>query len=241
MAMLLWLGLANAVCAALLALLALLVGRYCRRPAVLHSLWLLVLCKLVTPPLWPVTVYNVEETVIPVAAPSTEPANPSDYAPALPVPLVWVAKQQRPALSTRNVQQANIFKARAITPPAQPITYYRPTNTISVSPDKPPTAAAEPDAGVKSSGLDSLVPLLSLAWFLGVVVWFVWAAVRIGRFQHLLRHARRAGSDIQVQTDQLAVQMGLRCSPEIWLLPGALPPLVWGALGRARIYFPAKL
>ncbi|HZY87178.1 MAG TPA: hypothetical protein VFE78_20245, partial [Gemmataceae bacterium] len=44
-------GLTNALAAGLLALLALAAGRYGRRPALVHSLWLLVLLKLVTPPL----------------------------------------------------------------------------------------------------------------------------------------------------------------------------------------------
>src|SRR5262245_35132414 len=46
------LGLANAVCAALLAALAWTVGRCVRRPALTHVLWLLVVVKLVTPPLF---------------------------------------------------------------------------------------------------------------------------------------------------------------------------------------------
>src|SRR5262245_11013361 len=60
---LLEIGLANAVCAGLLALLALAAGRVCRRPAILHGLWLLVLVKLVTPPLFslPVRVLPAEE------------------------------------------------------------------------------------------------------------------------------------------------------------------------------------
>src|SRR5262249_24754367 len=44
-------GLANALLAGSLALLALVVGRVSRRPALVHSLWVLVLLKLVTPPL----------------------------------------------------------------------------------------------------------------------------------------------------------------------------------------------
>ena len=50
MAALLQYGLANAAAAGLLAIVALAAGRYCRRPAVLHGLWLLVILKLVTPP-----------------------------------------------------------------------------------------------------------------------------------------------------------------------------------------------
>src|SRR6266699_7047172 len=47
---------ANLAVAALLAVLATLAGRFCRRPALVHSLWLLVLLKLVTPPLLPLEV-----------------------------------------------------------------------------------------------------------------------------------------------------------------------------------------
>jgi len=59
-------GLSNALAATLLALVALAVGSIYRRPALVHGLWLLVLLKLVTPPL----------VRIPVAwdAPSESPA-----------------------------------------------------------------------------------------------------------------------------------------------------------------------
>src|SRR5437868_5333583 len=44
-------GLANAAAATVLALVAAAVGRVARRPALAHALWLLVLLKLLTPPL----------------------------------------------------------------------------------------------------------------------------------------------------------------------------------------------
>src|SRR6266851_4295074 len=46
-------ALSNALAASLLALLAFAVSRW-RRPALAHILWLLVLVKLVTPPLVPI-------------------------------------------------------------------------------------------------------------------------------------------------------------------------------------------
>jgi beta-lactamase regulating signal transducer with metallopeptidase domain/TolA-binding protein len=45
---------ANALTATLLALPVALAARVCRRPALAHALWLLVLLKLITPPLFPV-------------------------------------------------------------------------------------------------------------------------------------------------------------------------------------------
>ena len=50
-------GLSNAVSATVLALVVACLGRVLgRRPAVLHCLWLLVLLKLVTPPLYEVSI-----------------------------------------------------------------------------------------------------------------------------------------------------------------------------------------
>ena len=50
-------GLSNAVSATLLAVLVACLGRVlARRPAILHCLWLLVLLKLVTPPLYQVPI-----------------------------------------------------------------------------------------------------------------------------------------------------------------------------------------
>lgn len=53
MSPLLSLVLANAAGALVLAVPAYLVGRWGRRPALAHGLWVLVLLKLVTPPLFP--------------------------------------------------------------------------------------------------------------------------------------------------------------------------------------------
>src|ERR1700732_3715872 len=51
MPVLLEIGLTNAVLAALLALVVFGLTRICRRAPVVHALWLLVLIKLITPPL----------------------------------------------------------------------------------------------------------------------------------------------------------------------------------------------
>jgi beta-lactamase regulating signal transducer with metallopeptidase domain len=52
---LLEIGSSNAAVAGLMAIVVALVGLVCRRPALLHALWLLVLLKLITPPLFQVS------------------------------------------------------------------------------------------------------------------------------------------------------------------------------------------
>ena len=70
--------LANLAVAAALAGVALAAGRWANRPALAHALWLLVLVKLLTPPLVTIPVRclpaRAEPTVVvPVAAPPVSP------------------------------------------------------------------------------------------------------------------------------------------------------------------------
>ena len=74
----------NAAAAAVLAVFAFAAGMVCRRPAVRHGLWLLVLLKLLTPPLlrvpvpWPAPAEPAAApAVVPEPAPPAAPARPA--------------------------------------------------------------------------------------------------------------------------------------------------------------------
>src|SRR6516164_9520251 len=79
-------GLSNALVAGMLVLVIGIFGRVWRRPTLLHSLWLVVLLKLITPPLWPVPVTwpalwlstntEINKAVVPVEEPrASDPVN----------------------------------------------------------------------------------------------------------------------------------------------------------------------
>lgn len=74
-------GLSNALAALLLAIVAVVVGLVCRQPALVHALWLLVLLKLVTPPLVPVAVPWPK----PVEVPAIEEEKSDELTPKLGV------------------------------------------------------------------------------------------------------------------------------------------------------------
>ncbi len=237
MSTLLTFGLANAVSAALLAALALLAGRFCRRPAVLHSLWLLVLLKLVTPPLWPITVANLPQVqTASIEGPTTRI---EVEAPRKPVVILGTNRfDARPQREQRDVS------SMALRAGIEPSRVGHNAAGSTTPPGEPAALAAEysyHDVAPQPQELDSFLPFLGLAWLTGAAIWLIWAGLRVGRFRYLLRYARPAGDDIQEQSRHLAARMGLRRSPEIFLIPGALPPLVWAALGHVRIYLPAKL
>jgi hypothetical protein len=75
----------------------------------------------------------------------------------------------------------------------------------------------------------------------GALLWLVWAGWHVRRFRRLLRFATLAPASLQEEAQALARRLGLRRCPAVWLLPGAVSPMVW-ALGRSpRILFPAGL
>src|SRR5438270_1630815 len=85
------LGLTNAVLATVLAIIAAVVGRLCRRPALTHSLWLLVFLKLLTPAFVPVPLPHLhwaepaaaDAEATPTALRASEAAAPTDLSASL--------------------------------------------------------------------------------------------------------------------------------------------------------------
>jgi beta-lactamase regulating signal transducer with metallopeptidase domain len=188
-------GAANAACAAVLALAALAAGRWSRRPALAHSLWLLVLLKLVTPPLFPLS----------LAWLPAEPAAPPPPAPERYVVLV-LNDGERATTATAPTTDAPAPEA----PPARSLPAWLPEALVAV-------------------------------WLGGAAVWFARAGRHVWRFHSLLRHGTSAPEEMQQRARALAARLGLRRCPEVVFLPGPLPPMVWAALGRPRVYLPRDL
>lgn len=193
-------GLRNAAMATVLALVVAVVTRIVRRPALAHALWLLVLLRLVMPPIW-----------------------------TLPLDLDGLGRSRLPD-GTANVPD--------------PVQAFEPDWEEA---EALPPLVAEPIRAQPSRGADE-VPrsrrdlLLSLACLalIGTVAWFAGTTVAVRRFHRLLRFARPAPAVLQREVSELAGRLGLTDSPGLWLIPGAVSPMLW-AVGRARLLFPAEL
>ena len=83
--------LSNALAATVLAVLVAILGRACRRPAFIHGLWLVVMLKLVTPPVVPVSLPGGMK-VIAIAWPASGPAKPQEQLAVLTMTGIDVAK-----------------------------------------------------------------------------------------------------------------------------------------------------
>jgi beta-lactamase regulating signal transducer with metallopeptidase domain len=101
-------GLGNALIALIMAPAVAVIGWVCRRPAVTHGLWLLVLLKLLTPPIWPVPVPwptpapsadAVSPVVLSRVIPSEPRGGPSEPAAEAPVAPMASAASVAPTFS----------------------------------------------------------------------------------------------------------------------------------------------
>ena len=96
----------NTFSAALLASIALVVGKVVRRPALMHTLWLLVLLKLVTPPVWSVP---VKFGAAPHRAAPTVATDHPLLEPSIPTPSHFVSMpKSRPRFEPRTAALRSI-------------------------------------------------------------------------------------------------------------------------------------
>jgi beta-lactamase regulating signal transducer with metallopeptidase domain len=225
MAILLDIGIRNALMALLLALFAVVVSRCCRRPALTHALWLLVLLKLVTPPLLSVP--------LPWPSLALGPTPSAEVPPASPEAVVEAANPPSHALQDELAAEA-------------------PGGIWMVTPEdaneaiEPEAAPAGVPAAATRSAAETHEPfpwlmLLALTWATGTVVCLCSAARQIVRFHRLLRLARPATPALKAQVRQWAAELGITRCPHVWLLPGRISPLIWGLTGRVHLILPKEL
>jgi len=249
--MLLEIGLANALVATGLALFVFCVSRFCKKPAVIHGLWLLVLVKLVTPPLVPLRLPWTYKT-----APSLAQQPPARVQARQPL---VVASRTTPE-ATASAQEANAqpkdeleatfgkflldkqpgADGTDISDSARALQGNRRPENVGA---EVPLAGELPVSGQQSTKINLEPWLMRAAWLWlgGTVCWFALAVVRIRRFHRLLRFAQSAPEILQEEADALARKLGLNSPPQLWLMPGSIAPLVWATGGRARLYFPGNL
>jgi bla regulator protein blaR1 len=215
-------GLSNAVSATLLALLVACLGRVlARRPAVLHCLWLLVLVKLVTPPLYELPV------------PWPEPLNRT-REPAAGPRVVYIEPIEEPGQIGAVVSEAKISRELAVD--ERQVTLDNNLMALSGLLREAPTLI-NPAAWSSNDWMK----LASAIWIGGAVTTLLVSIRRIRRFQRLLRAAHPVGEDTQDWVDELAANLGLLRSPTVWWVGGKLSPLVWSLGWRPRLIIPVDL
>jgi beta-lactamase regulating signal transducer with metallopeptidase domain len=214
-------GLSNALVATALALAAWLVTRVVRRADVVFFIWLIVLVKLVSPPLVSI---------------------PWEVAPTRESFAVKGAEDDGAAMTSIGERTDHV----ATPVPGREFAMIAGDATREATMAPSPPSLVKPTTGGwrlhdLSDSVAQLVPLVGCIWLTGSVCWFALAAIRIVRFGRLLRRAEPAPTGWQAEAESLAHRMGLRRVVRVRLLTRQIPPLVWSLTGNATLLLPAEL
>lgn len=211
MSFLLTAAFSNAVLVSLLAGVVLIVDRLARRPALAHRLWIVLLLKLITPPLW----------FVPLALPSF--ARPRPVAPLADQPHtearaapLSAAAPQRPAMAPARER----LGSRPLDVPARAVLF---AQAVTVQ---------------ASLGWSSVVTALWLASAALLATWFL---VLFWRTRRDLRALPPAPADVMKLACDLTRRFGLKRCPEVSLVPGPISPALWALGRRPRLLVPQQL
>jgi beta-lactamase regulating signal transducer with metallopeptidase domain len=221
-----------------MALAVAILHRFWRRPAVIHSLWIVVLLKLITPPLVAIPVPQFASSW---PGPVHSETNPAAIE-AEQIPPKLVASSSRQPVSESAASALAVFDSES---PDMRNEKAKEAPTSSLSDIAPfPTgespAELQPEVVAGTAALPWTMWLV-IVWLIGSVSWLLLVACRVYRFRALIPLASVASAELRAQVRGLAERLGLRSAPEVALIPGRLPPLVWALGARPRLFVPITL
>ena len=211
------LGLTNAIVATVLAIVVWCVTRVWRQPPLVQLLWVLVLVKLVTPPL----------VAIPLRIES-QPAHASEPTTTL-VPTELPEIEPSTAIAT--VNKAPHAETSASAPIAVPGPVLEPIRATSVNKPAPIERGRYTDASREPLNWISL-PLT--VWITGSAIWLLIAVARLARFHRALGATVPCSDDVCRWADEAAAKLGVSNRFRLRMTDARLSPLVW-PIGRPTI------
>ncbi len=201
----------NALLVALAAPLVWAVSRPLRRPALTHALWLILLIKLVAPPLY----------------------RPAISLPQGPVDQTSTAIAMRLTEEPVDGQRAPAdFKPLYVTDTIQSLATHDAVGELRQIP-------RHPDHSVRT--FEEFIPAMQIVWIAGSTICLLIALARIVRFSRGLRHAHPAPPELQSRVAQLSRRLGLSSAPTVHFVPGSLCPMLWAVGRSPRLLIPTVL
>ena len=236
-----WL-ISNAITATILALIALAVSKaWPRRPALAHACWLLVLVKLLTPPIY----------VFPLTLPASvqvAQTKPKEVEPNIPLPSTSVPShdlQAEQELWTQFVlENPSVLESQTLPDPlpdAANVPSELASTTVPPSQPAPIISWTLWLCDLWQTWGDYGVLALQVLALLGTGYLILLTLGRVFRFERLLRLAQPAGLELQETTRQMGSALGLKQSPSVLIVPGKVGPLLWHRWTEPVIVLPSGL
>lgn len=226
----------NAITVIPLAAAAWMAGRFLKHPPLTHALWVLVLAKLITPPLFQLP-YSIESL-------ASRPAAAVDDA-TLPMAAAT------PAVATRSADVSTPSRtgAGAIQAPSRSNSAVRSTAPAVASPARSSSTSEslarwgrrQVSNAAAAVAHPTVRGAILFVWLAGSLAWFGRHSCRALRFARCLRRVGIDDPELQAEVDAVARQMGLAHSPRVLLIDATLSPMLWGFGRRAKMLAPTGL
>ena len=221
---LLQIGLSNAVVCGLMTVLLVPIVRRSKRPALTHALCVLLLLKLLTPPL-----FNV-----PVILPS----------PSAPTAREKVMVVEADSLSTPSALPASSAR-QGVQSPDDEVAFESPPGPTFVSGIAPPGLAPQASNRLSTRILKIAAnhwpSWLLAAWIASAVALGAMTLARIIRLALAVRWETVAGPDIGRDIEVLSKRLGIRRVPRVRFIVGSPPPMLLALLCRPELVIPIRL
>src|SRR5262245_64555110 len=205
-------GLTNALLAVLLAGVAYGIGRWARRPALTHVLWVLVLIKLLTPPVFEVPIgWRIDPAVFGEAQVAVAPRAMAPIVPsAVATPVAVNVGPAAPAPMPLPAARLPVPVAAAATVPL-------------------PAATTVSALTIIANHLPSPATCLRMAvmiWIAGSIWMALLFAVRTWRFRKYLRLAARPDAELNDRLAELARKARLNSWPNVLAVESTISPML---------------
>ncbi|HIG26456.1 MAG TPA: M56 family metallopeptidase [Verrucomicrobiales bacterium] len=221
----------NTLTATLLAVLVWGITRFIKKPEISYSLWILVMLKLIAPPLWE---FQLRDSNFPllgsVHITVPEPIeSESFHASDLP-------ERRTGTMAGTTVMPKELFSIESV----------KETGNAVIA-DATATSLVPIGVGSKMSFMDAAsvpfpwIGIVIGVWICGSIIWYILAANRLLKFGRLLQDSNPVEEAQQQQVEALAERFGFKRTPRLVLTDGRISPLLWPSRSGPLIVMPRIL
>lgn len=223
--------LANGVFATVLALVVCCASRWIKHPAVLHLLWVLVLLRLMMPPIMILDMSEARGWIARIANSSSEQQATLRES---------IGRWELVAAVTTAVHNSSLVPTTGFPP--------RSRSLAVGEQNAPPSSLLASSRRVLQQTLlhfsrayESALCIVFTIWSVGTMAFLILQTRRALLFHSSVKKQAYGSRVWQQRTENVARSMGLRSCPEIRLVRAKISPMLWGFGLRTKLLFPEKL
>lgn len=242
-------GISNVAVASVMAFIVFAITRVWKNPHVTHLLWLLVLIKLVSPPLWHISIPVPHISAHFSADEGTTTLKHTEGQTNISEPESLVLEEIGPLSGHLTVPILNNglphIDESALAKPGFELMARSQASPLPVGPSVLPRQESQENRPAYIPTVPDQTPLWwmipTLVWLVGSFVWIIGLSFRILHFNRLIHQTLPATVELKSVAKLIATKLSFRRLPELRLTEAAMSPLVWPIANPPIVVLPKRL